>query len=377
MEHQDLWDHLESLFSPHITPMFREAVCEVGSLPALKTWRPIFKHGFEALRIVEWGIPLVLTKRLSDEFTHLKPLRQKIGSAIAKNGAPISSDLAEMDIAALMVLNKARSLKRVKVASSPRPDFHAQWDDLVVEIEVTKALPRETHVELDNFAQELMQKIMTLKLPWRIVVYFANKQTEEGTQMLLQTLQGMQPGHYKESSGKWWLFVEEPPLPVPVTEFNMTIDPNVGNHLIEGWPSGTAIAGATAGIRIYNPEEDMITVSVIDVVPGVPMVNYINPLDRKATRIQGSKISPFIIAVDIGNLPGGYIGYQRFLPLYLKEYPSISAVLLFHRDAQTNKFGWIWELHLNSYADYLLPSAMLDAFPIKGSYYWPYINEKL
>ena len=374
MAKDNLWKHLQSIVPQNTMPIVREAICAVGSLPDLKRWKPSFEHWYYALKVVEWGIPLVQIEGFSDEDTNLKPLHQKIGCAIANKGAPKPSDLAELDIAALMALNKAQSLKYVKTGDSKTPDFQVQWDDHLVELEVTKAQPREAHIELDNFAKELMEKIMALKLPWRIIVYVAAKLSETDTLVLLQTLQGIKPGSYKEISGKWWLFIETPSAPVRTEEFNMTIGSKVGLHFIEGWPSGTALSGAQLGVRVYNPEEDMISVNIIDIVPGVPIVNYINPLDRKATRIQGSKTVPFIVAVDIGDLPGGYTEYQRLLPIYLKEHPSISAVLLFHREAEANKFGWIWELHLNSGTEYPLPSAMLEVFPIQGSQYWSYIN---
>ncbi len=374
MAKDNLWNHLQSIVPQNTMPIVREAICAVGSLPGLKRWKPSFEHWYYALKVVEWGIPLVQTEGFSDEDTNLKPLHQKIGSAIANKGAPKPSDLAELDIAALMALNKAQRLKYVKTGDSKTPDFQVQWDDHLVELEVTKALPRKIHIELDNFAKELMQRIIALKLPWRIVVYLATKLSEEDIQGLLQTLQRIQPGSYKVISGKWWLFIEIPPDPVRTEEFNMTIGSKVGHHFIEGWPSGTALSGAQLGVRVYNPEEDMISVNIIDIVPGVPIVNYINPLDRKAMRIQGSKTVPFIVAVDIGNLPGGYIEYQRLLPLYLKDCPSISAVLLFNREAQANKFGWIWELHLNANTEYPLPSSMLEVFPVQGSHYWSYIT---
>lgn len=374
MAQENLWNHLQSIIPQNITPIVREAIDAVGSLPGLRRWKPSFENWYAALKIVEWGLPLVLIIELSDEDTNLKPLRQKISSAIANKGTPRPSDLAELDIAALMALNKARSLKYVKTSSARTPDFQMQWDDTLVEFEVTKALPRETHIELDIFAMELLQKIIALKLPWRIIIYVATKLSEADILLLLQTLQEVQPGGYKELSGKWWLIVESPPAPVRAEEFNMTIGSKVGQHFIEGWPTGTALSGAQLGVRIYNPEEGMISVNIIDVVPGVPIVNYINPLDRKATRIQGSKTFPFIVAIDIGDLPGGYVEYERLLPIYLKAYPSISAVLLFQREAQAGKFGWTWILHLNPDAEYQLPSAMLEVFPKQGSQFWAYID---
>src|SRR6266436_9938314 len=104
MAKETLWDHLQSIVPQNTMPIVREAICAVGNLPDLKRWKPTFENWYYALKVVEWGIPLVQTEGLSDEDTNLKSLRQKIGRAIANKGEPKRSDLAELDIAALMVL---------------------------------------------------------------------------------------------------------------------------------------------------------------------------------------------------------------------------------------------------------------------------------
>ncbi len=88
--------------------------------------------------------------------------------------------------------------------------------------------------------------------------------------------------------------------------------------------------------------------------------------------MQASGGSPFMVAIDIGNLADGYNEYMRLLPAYFKEYPAISAVLLFERQAWANKFVWVWELYLNSEARYPLPSAMLQSLQKQGGISWPY-----
>ena len=116
----------------------------------------------------------------------------------------------------------------------------------------------------------------------------------------------------------------------------------------------------------------MVSFNFITVIPGVPVVNYLNRLQDKAKDFQGSGFLPFVAAVDIENLADGDTEYQRLLPLYLKEHRDISAVLLFQRDRRDGKLGWQWALHLNPDADKPLPSAMLQNFSDKGSCYWPY-----
>ena len=116
MASENLWNYLQTKFpqqTQNSAPIVREAICEVGNLPALKTWKPAYQHWLEVLKIVEWGIPLVLTKALPEEITQLKPLLQRIGSTIAKDGGPNPGDLAEIDAAALIVLNTGQSLERL------------------------------------------------------------------------------------------------------------------------------------------------------------------------------------------------------------------------------------------------------------------------
>ena len=171
MTKDNIWNHLQSIVPQNTMPIVREAICAVGGLPDLKIWKPSFEHWYYALKVVEWGIPLVQIEQFSDADTNLKPLLQKIGQAIANKGEPEPSDLAELDIAASLALNKAQSLKYVKTGDFKTPDFQVQWNDHIVELEVTKALPRDGTYRTRYFAKELMQKIMALKLSWRIVVY--------------------------------------------------------------------------------------------------------------------------------------------------------------------------------------------------------------
>jgi len=368
-----LWEHLQGFFQPNAAPIVQEAICEIGSLDALNAWEPSIVNPSDALKVVDWGIPLVQIKRMSHEITNLNPLRQKIGSAIATEGEPNSSDLAELDVAALMILNNVQKLKRVQVETNRTPDFHVQWDEQIVELEVTKALTKDAHTQLYNFADELRQKIFGRKLPWIISVFFTAKLSDADIHSLYETLDEQKPGRYSGSSGKWWLSIEVPPAPVPQAEFNTKIDfSKIGYPKNDGWPSEIAKGQNSVAISLDNPEKGMISVRLVGVFPGVPVRNYLNRLQRKVERMQASGHSPFMIGIDIGDLPDGYNEYMRLLPMYLKEYPAISAVLLFERQAKANKFVWVWELYLNSEAKYPLPSAMLQNFQKQGGISWPY-----
>jgi hypothetical protein len=279
-----------------------------------------------------------------------------------------------LDAAALMILYNVQRLKRVKAETNRTPDFHVLWNEQSVELEVTKALTKEAHAQLYNFAGELRQKIVDRKLPWIISVFFTTKLSDADIHSLFETLAEQKPGKYQSSSGKWWLSIEAPPPPVPETEFNTKIDfSKIGYPVNDGWPSEIAKGRNDIAISIDSPEKGLISVRIVGVFPGVPVHNYLNRLQRKVERMQASGTFPFMIAIDIGDLPGGYEEYMRLLPAYLKGYPAFSAVLLFERQTWANKFALVWELYLNPEARYPLPSAMRQSFQKQGGISWPYL----
>lgn len=90
--------------------------------------------------IVIWGFPLTFLA----EIPSLDPLRKSIGSCIGNSQTPEASDLSEISAAALVKALGARRLENIKRADSDTPDFHVWWEEDLVEIEVTKAIRKET-----------------------------------------------------------------------------------------------------------------------------------------------------------------------------------------------------------------------------------------
>ena len=239
---ETLWDQFKQLLSPNALPIIQESIHELETLPDLKmrnplpkNWSPELEDWLYLMRLVAWGFPLVLTKKFADETSNLRPLRQKIGGAIARNGFPDPNDLAELDCAALMALNQAKVLKRIPKTSFPTPDLQVQWDDTAIEVEVTKAQPKKTRIEVEKLTRSLLERIFALKLQWHIVIYFVNTMTEEDIQSLLQTIREAKPGHYRLLD-KWRLFVKNPPLPVPEAEFRLPIEDTGKAWSVSGWP---------------------------------------------------------------------------------------------------------------------------------------------
>jgi hypothetical protein len=63
MTKKHLWEDLRGFLPLNTAPIVQEAICEIGSLEALKTWKPSFVNPPDAWKVVDWGIPLVQLKK--------------------------------------------------------------------------------------------------------------------------------------------------------------------------------------------------------------------------------------------------------------------------------------------------------------------------
>ena len=360
-----LWNHLQSIIPNNSTPIVQAAINAIGQLPKTRIWKPTLHHWYEAHKIIDWGIPFALTEGL----TSLEPLRRKVGNSIVTTGEPNPNDLAEADLAALMLICKAQQVERIKEREARTPDFHVQWDDKqIVEVEVTRADRKPAHKERCKIADNICERIYTANKLWDIELYIADKLSNDEVQHLLEAANTIQPGTHVNNPGRWWLYAEIPNRPPGQLDFTRF------SRILSGWPLETVAGGFS--IRVYPDTLESVTPNPLVYVGfGVPVAGYINPIEHKAMRIQGSKTTTFIIAFDIRRFSNGYEEVQNMLPVYLEAWPSVSAILLFQRESDTGGFGWTWELHVNPYAQFPLPTTVLQHFPTQRqrySIYWNY-----
>ena len=87
----------------------------------------------------------------------------------------------------------------------------------------------------------------------------------------------------------------------------------------------------------------------------VPYLSYINPVERKARLPQGEPGRPFLIVVDMGNLPGAFREIPRGASRFLSGWRHVSGILLYHDTRGTDRVGWTWRLIGNPHADIALP----------------------
>jgi hypothetical protein len=109
----------------------------------------------------------------------------------------------------------------------------------------------------------------------------------------------------------------------------------------------------TADWRLMWPSEPQVRVFF-----GVPYSSYINPVMKKGDHPQGRAERPFLVVVDIANLPGAFTEMPRILTGYLPLWNSISGILLYHDFSHVEKMGWLWRLINNPFAEVPLPEGL-------------------
>jgi len=96
---------------------------------------------------------------------------------------------------------------------------------------------------------------------------------------------------------------------------------------------------------------------------GVPFDAYINPVQKKADKPQAAAGAPYLITIDIADLPGAFRELARQLPANWSIWPQVSGILLFRDVLSQSRSGWEWLLLVNSSAQAQLPPSLVARRP--------------
>jgi len=167
-----LWQALYQTISEDSAPIVAESIREIETLPGLENWAPKQQSWAEAMKIINWGFPLVWVNKLES----LDPLRASFAKSIASVGEPDPNVYSEVSAGGLLAALKATKLRYVKTESTRTPDYEASWDDeQIVEIEVTRAAQKLAHVERHKLAGSIVEEIHEMNHPWDVIVHMADK----------------------------------------------------------------------------------------------------------------------------------------------------------------------------------------------------------
>jgi hypothetical protein len=162
----------------------------------------------------------------------------------------------------------------------------------------------------------------------------------------------LQEGEFRESAGRWEVRAERIDRD-PATLFVAGQDEKP-----EWWPTDHVRAFCFKSL-VAGPATIKATAQT-RVAVGMPFHRYINPVQHKAEKPQGQVGLPFLIAIDIKDLPGALRGIPSAVEGYLPLWGSVSGILLFQEFHSFEQIGWIGRLIKNPHAAVPLPASIVD-----------------
>src|ERR1700733_13615202 len=104
MTESKLWREIKPIFTRPTRPIVEDAVTAVGALPGIDKWDHQIQQPYQAMKVVEWGIPCPFIR---DEGT-FDVLCGGIPSNICAHDSPTVADLSECQAAGLLTALQAR-----------------------------------------------------------------------------------------------------------------------------------------------------------------------------------------------------------------------------------------------------------------------------
>jgi hypothetical protein len=185
-----------------------------------------------------------------------------------------------------------------------------------------------------------------------LVVDLADPTIPEDRAAILDVAEKITIGRPKGLQGRWQLLAQE-----------ITREPKV---LLTGGQGPRPAWWSVADARCFVLHEQLAGPDTRRAPPqvrvsfGVPYDSYINPIMRKADFPQSTPGLPFLVAVDISNLPGAFSEMPTALAGFLPFWKTVSGILLFHDVMGVDRVGWLWRLLKNPHAAVTLPDALCD-----------------
>nr|WP_294866553.1 hypothetical protein [uncultured Pseudogulbenkiania sp.] len=332
---------LEAISRP-LTEVGNSALESFLGLPHVERWNPDNMYLRELSYVFDVGFPFSFLRENTTAESH----KQKFGAAIGRGESAPSSLSSEVHAGALLI-NWGATVSFVPRQNTPTPDIEATWGDgVVVDVEVARGETRQLHMAVQNGIDAFVWALQPGDVAWNITAFMADASNSEDLAAMFEAATILQPEQSAEEYGKW--YVRAVPLSLR--------DDVVGSRTIElfgpaWWPNNepSYISTSTLIGSMGNP--------VVQLHSLVPLVSYMNPVLRKASSGQGRPGNPYLIALDVSELPRAHERIVDDLRGYFEIWSHVSAVLLFEPRFYTGfeRKEWVVSIHRNPHANISLP----------------------
>jgi hypothetical protein len=196
MAESKLWQEIKPIFTRPTRPIVEDAVAAVGALPGIDNWNHQIQQPYQAMKVVEWGIPCHFIR---DQKT-FDVLRKRIASRICADGSPTVADLSECQAAGLLAALHARIEYLSQHGLERVPDMLTHWPDgSAIEVEVTSAEKKHGQRERENSASSLRDAISATKVQYDVHVHILDLLSAAEQREVVTAVSRLRPDSSAES----------------------------------------------------------------------------------------------------------------------------------------------------------------------------------
>lgn len=262
------------------------------------------------------------------------------------NRATLDRDaFAELETAAFLLAMGATSILPIDRTHLKTYDFDLNWRSMEIEVEVTRAQAKDQHLFLREQSNQIADQLQLAARPFDLVAHLHGTLSPEDKKRLFAAAKIVECGGTIRQRDKWKL------AGVPIARARHEIY-RVGeddlDKLPDWWPSNELKLFSIL-LNSGAPDSE-IEPPRVKVCYTASFAGYINPAKRKARRFQGTLSRPYLVAVDVNNLPNSFKEFKKSLDLSFSKWKHISAVLIFEDYNSSSELGWQFQILINPFA---------------------------
>jgi hypothetical protein len=253
------------------------------------------------------------------------------------------ADLSECQAAGLLVALQSRVEYLSQPATERAPDLLAHWPDgSSIEIEVTSAEKKRGQRTREASASSLREALSATKIQHDVHVHILDLPSDAEQRDVVEAASKLTASSSAELQGRWHVQIQ----PMPPRDPRIVFTAGTAPARPSWFPAKIAIPFTMQGF-VAGPDESA-PIPRLFIYWGLTTEAYINPVEKKASRFQGTGNRPFVVAVDISSLAGARTIYEQMLPSYFTIWENISGVLAFQFLSDfVSKAFWTWQFFGN------------------------------
>lgn len=338
----DLRNRILAAIPRPLTDVGNSALESFLGLPHVGRWNPNNMYLRELSTVFDVGLPFSFLQGNITADKH----KSQVGTAIGRGEKAPSSLVSEVHAGALLS-NWGATVTFVPRRHTPTPDIEASWrDGITVDVEVARGQIRQLHMAVQEGVSAFTGALQPCDVTWNVTAFMADASNSKDLAAMFDAAITLQPNQSAEDYGRWYVCA------VPLGQREDVVGANTTELFGPTWWPKNEPDYLSSSTLIGTAGN-----TVVQLCSLIPLTSYMNPVLRKASSGQGRSGNPYLIALDVSELPRAHERIVDDLHGYFEIWNHVSAVLLFQPRFYTGfeRKEWVVSIHRNPYATVPLP----------------------